>query len=614
MAKHWIEIVFLAGAGAAAAAWAQNGPQFTISVEAGNSQKGYTGDGGQAASAELDHPNGIAVDRAGNVYISNADDNHVRKVTPSGIISTYAGNGKLIPKNGPALASGMTPLGLAVDSAGNLYIADQTGAIEEVDTSGNLTILAGQPGFGGYAGDGGPALDAKLCQPSSLTLDDARNIYVADTCNRIIRKIDANGVITTIAGQPQVHGYSGDGGPAINAELGGPTDVAFDNMGNLYIADSANQIIRKIDTSGNITTVAGQPQKAGYSGDGGPARNASLDIPAFLALDASGNLYISDSFNNVVREVSTDGTIATIAGNRNGGYNGNSGPATSVSINEPRQIKAVASGNVYVADLFNNIVWLLTPAPLSPAITHLDGAGLSVPLVTTISTNGLFSVFGSGFAPAGTMLQPAAVNGALATNAANTCLQVGNSMAGLTYVAAGQINALAPAVPAGGTVDVSVIANCGQTNQTTSGALTVPVAPEAPEFLYFVHNANGQDPVAAVDNSTGAYIGAAGLIPGATFTPAQAGEIVTVFGVGFGQTMPPQTPGVLAPAAAQVDATVTLGGHPITPLYVGVSPTFAGLYQVTFTVPSGSTAGPEAMQISVGGISSPAGAFLEVGK
>ena len=130
-----------------------------------------------------------------------------------------------------------------------------------------------------------------------------------------------------------------------------------------------------------------------------------------------------------------------------------------------------------------------------------------------------------------------------------------------------------------------------------------------------MHNANGQNPVAAVDNTTGAYIGAAGLIAGAAFRPAQAGEIVTLFGVGFGQTTPPQTPGVLAAAAAQVgNAAVTLGGNPITPLYVGVSPTYAGLYQVTFAVPSGLEPGPQTIQVSIGGTSSPAGAFLEVGE
>jgi len=609
MAKYWMGIAFLA-----TAAWAQNGPEFTISAAAGNSNRGYSGDGGPAASAEMSGPFGVAVDANGNIYISDQGNNRIRKVTSTGTISTYAGNGKLTPENGPALDSGMQPAGLAVDSAGTLYIADKSGAIEKVDATGTLTILAGQPGFGGYAGDGGPAVDAKLCQPSGLALDAAHNIYVADNCNDIIRKIDSKGIITTIAGQPQVHGYAGDGGPASNAKFTFPDDVVFD-AGNLYIADMGNHIIRKIDTSGNITTIAGQPDKAGYSGDGGPARSAQFNNPGDLALDASGNLYISDSGNNVVREVLTNGTIFTIAGDGGGSYSGDSGPATHVSISQPWQIVTVPSGNLYVADRFNDIVWQLTPAPLSPAITSVDGSGLSVPLVTTISTNGLFSVFGAGFAPAGTALEPAAVGGALVINAAHTCVEVGSAMAPLTYVSATQINAQVPAVPASGSVKVSVISNCGQPNQAFSAPVTVSVAPAAPEFLYFVHNANGQNPVAAVDNTTGAYIGAAGLIAGAAFRPAQAGEIVTLFGVGFGQTTPPQTPGVLAAAAAQVgNAAVTLGGNPITPLYVGVSPTYAGLYQVTFAVPSGLEPGPQTIQVSIGGTSSPAGAFLEVGE
>ena len=611
MAKRFLGVAFLA----AAAAWAQNGPQFTISAVAGNSQKGYSGDGGPATSAEMSGPFGVALDASGDIYISDQGNNRIRKVTPAGTISTYAGNGKTTPVNGPALDSGMQPAGLVLDSSGNLYIADKSGSIEKVDTSGSLTIVAGQPGFGGYAGDGGPAVDAKLCQPSGMAFDSAGNLYVADNCNDAIRKIDTQGIITTVAGQPQVHGYSGDGGPATSAKLSFPDDVAFDSAGNLYVADMGNQVIRKINTSGNISTIAGQADKAGYSGDGGPALSAQFNNPGDVALDASGNLYISDSLNAVVRVVLTNGTIYTIAGNGSENYSGNSGPATSVSVSEPWQIVALASGNLYVADRYNNIVWLLTPAALSPAITSVDGSGLSVPLVTTISPNGLFSVFGSGFASAGTALEPGAVSGALVTNAAHTCVQVGNLMAPLTYVSPAQINAQVPAVSTGGAVDVSVISNCGLSNQSSSTPVLASVAPAAPEFLYYVHNTNGQNPVAAVDNATGAYIAAAGLIAGATFTPAQAGEIVTVFGVGFGQTSPPQTPGTLATAAAQVpNATVSLGGNPITTLYVGVSPTYAGLYQVTFAVPSGLEAGPQSIQVSIGGVTSPAGAFLEVGK
>ena len=168
--------------------------------------------------------------------------------------------------------------------------------------------------------------------------------------------------------------------------------------------------------------------------------------------------------------------------------------------------------------------FLLTPAAAGPSVSAVVGAGLSTPSVTTLSTNGLFTIFGSGFAPPGAAAQSAAPGGMLETNVANTCVQVGTAMAPLLYVSPGQINALVPAVASSGTVPVSVVVNCGTTTPTPTAPFMVNLAPAAPEFLYFTHNAQGPNPVAAIDNTTGAYIGPTGLIPGAVFTPAAVGE------------------------------------------------------------------------------------------
>jgi uncharacterized protein (TIGR03437 family) len=259
--------------------------------------------------------------------------------------------------------------------------------------------------------------------------------------------------------------------------------------------------------------------------------------------------------------------------------------------------------------------FLLTPAAAGPTISAVVGAGLSMPSVTTLTTNGLFTIFGKGFAAPGAAAQLPAPGGMLETNFANTCVQVGNQMAPLIYVSPGQINAQVPAVNSSGMVPVSVITNCGTATPTASAPFMANVAAAAPEFLYFTHNSKGSNPVAAIDNNTAAYIGPTGLIPDATFTPAKAGEIVTIFGVGFGQTMPAQTPGTLATAAAPVPgATVTFNGSPITPFYVGISPDFAGLYQLSIAIPAGLAPGAYPIEVTVAGVSSPPDAFLQVGQ
>jgi uncharacterized protein (TIGR03437 family) len=258
--------------------------------------------------------------------------------------------------------------------------------------------------------------------------------------------------------------------------------------------------------------------------------------------------------------------------------------------------------------------FLLTPVG-GPSVTSVVGAGLSTPAVTSISPNGLFTIFGSGLAaaPAG-LTSSEIVNNELPTNLGGTCVQGGSSQWGLFYVSPGQINALAGDVPSSGTVPVSVITNCGTANPVATPAVNVPVAAAAPEFLYFVDNANGQNPVAAIQAVSGAYVGAPGLIAGAGFTPAKAGDVLTAFGVGWGATTSSATPGTIASAAAVLSNPylLTLGGKTATVSYAGLSPGFAGLYQINFTVPSGLAAGNQALLLTVNGIASPTQAYITV--
>lgn len=262
--------------------------------------------------------------------------------------------------------------------------------------------------------------------------------------------------------------------------------------------------------------------------------------------------------------------------------------------------------------------FLLTPvaAVAAPSINNILGAGFSTPAVTSISPNGLFTIFGSALASGTVGLTGSdIVNNQLPTNLGGTCVESGSTKWGLFFVSAGQINVLAGQLPASGTVPVTVVTGCGTANEVSSPATNVPVAAVAPEFLYFLENSNGQNPVAAIDAVSGAYIGAPGLISGATFTPAKAGEILTAFGVGWGPTSPSDPPGTIDSGLSSLTSsyTLTLGGTPVETSYAGLSPTFAGLYQVNFTVPSGLSAGNQPLVLKVDGVSTSATAFITVG-
>lgn len=280
-------------------------PGGTISTVAGSGASGYSGDGGPATSATLNFPSGIALDGAGNVYIADTENNVIRKVTAAGTITTLAGTGKAgySGDHGQATSAELNaPWGLTLDTAGDLYIADSSNnLIRRVAPTGTITSVAGT-GKAGYSGDSGPAISATLHTPSGVTLDTAGDLYIADMGNAVIRKVTAGGSITTVAGTGKA-GYSGDNGPATSAELAGPMGVAVDGSGNIYIAIQGNQAVRKVTPGGTISTVAGIGL-LGYSGNGGPATSARLWAPGGVTLDGSGGFYIADTLNNVIRRVS----------------------------------------------------------------------------------------------------------------------------------------------------------------------------------------------------------------------------------------------------------------------------------------------------------------------
>jgi trimeric autotransporter adhesin len=335
--------------------WSAFGQTYTVSTVAGNGDSGASPDNVTAISAAM-NPGCIAVDAAGNLYI--ADDNRVREVS-GGIMTTVAGNGSygFSGDGGPATeAQLLNPHGLAVDAAGNLYIADTMNLRIRKVSKGIITTVAGD-GTYGFGGDGGPATEAQLDLPYGIAVDAAGNLYIADEGNNRVRKV-SGGIMTTVAGTG-ADGFSGDGGPATAAQLNWPRAVAVDAAGNLYIADTESNRIREV-SNGVITTVAGNGTRD-FGGDNGPATAAPLNWPDGISLDAAGNLYIADTFNSRVREVSK-GVITTVGGNGVLGYTGDNGPAESAELS-PDGVAVDAHGTLFVSDTDSHRIRALTPTP-----------------------------------------------------------------------------------------------------------------------------------------------------------------------------------------------------------------------------------------------------------
>jgi uncharacterized protein (TIGR03437 family) len=305
----------------------------------------------------------VAADAAGNLFVADWSNCRVRKVASSGIITTVAGTGtcRFSGDGGLAAAAQLyLPGGVAVDAVGDLFVADTyNNRIRKVSASGIITTVAGGGVFAGFGGDGGLATAASLLLPNGVAVDAFGNLLIADTSNSRIRKVSTGGIITTVAGSGTA-GFSGDGGLATAAQMSSPTGVLADASGNLFIADTGNQRIRKVSASGIITTVAGSGT-AGFSGDGGLATAAQLSIPSGVAVDAAGNVFIADTGNRRIREVSAGGIITTIAGTGNQGSSGDGGPAVGSDLNGPRGDSIDAQGSLVFSD--GSRIRRLVPSP-----------------------------------------------------------------------------------------------------------------------------------------------------------------------------------------------------------------------------------------------------------
>lgn len=391
-----------------------------VTTVAGSGTAGFNSDGIAATGAQLNTPYEVFLDAQGSLFIADYNNTRIRRVGTNGLISTVAGTGvNGFGGDGAAATSALLtkPTGVFVDTAGNILIPDTgNNRVRRVDAgTGAITTIAGT-GTGAFGGDGGAATAAQLSAPYSVLVDAAGNLFISDSANDRIRRIDiGTGDISTFAGTG-TGGFSGDGGPATAAAISAPAGMAFDAQGNLYFSDLSNNRVRKVDLNGDITTVAGNGS-ATYNGDGIQATNASLAGPRGLAVDSLGRIFIADATHHRVRMVDTNGVISTIAGTGTAGFTGDGGPATAAQFSFPSGVQVAGNGDVYVTDQNNHRVRRI----IAPVLTTLTGtvrnaatgaglAGVSI----SVGTNTVVSDATGAYALPGLLVGPVQL---IATNA-----------------------------------------------------------------------------------------------------------------------------------------------------------------------------------------------------
>ncbi len=567
------------------------GQQYTVSTVAGSGgSPGWSGDSGPALSAQFTNPIRIAVDKAGNLYITDYSNFSVRKVTKNGIVNTIAGNGSLgfAGDGSSGLGAQLSNvLDVAVAGDGTVYIADSLNSrIRKIDTAGNISTIAGN-GNRGYSGDGGKASDASLYFPAGLAIDSKGDLYIADYGNATVRKVTiSTGVISTVAGI----GYSvfgaatGDGGPATKAYLELPHSVAVDAAGNIYIGDIGSSSIRKVGTDGKINTYL------------------SNFVAQNFALDSAGVVYFADYRTNTVQKVLPGGiTKLWIGGNGTSGWSGDGGPATAAQFNLPYGVAVDASGNVFVADAANAIIRELSPVPFSiGAIANSASLlGFAPPVsgsgdaTSPVAPGELIVIFGSGLGPATLTSAP---SGTLPTTLGGTTVLINGKPTPILYTSAAMVSALVPYSVNGLFSTTVAIQYQGKTSNVT----TVPVYPSAPGL--FTADGSGAGQATAL-NSDGTRNSAT--------NPALVGSIVTLYITGAGQTNPAGVDGIIYPSGNNQPSpvqplSVTIGGLAATVDFLSGAPGMvSGTMRIITEIPTGFAPGTAIpVQVTVGGVQS----------
>jgi trimeric autotransporter adhesin len=606
---------------------------------------------------EFGYPQGIAQDALGNMYVADTYNDRVVMVNPGGKMTVVAGTGQFGYSGDHAtavLAKLAGPTSVAVDSASNVYIVDSGNCvIRMVDASQIITTFAGS-GTCLYGGDNRPALQAGM-SPIAVALDGAGNLLVAEDLNNRIRKINlSTKIITTVAGVGTA-GTLGDNGLATSAQLDTPEDVAVDAAGDIFIADWGNSRVRMIKGS-NIYTIAGTGNPI-FDVESGAALGVSIS-PLGVSVDTDGTVLIADAFNDRIRRL-TPAVPATLTTSSGTQLNGPAGGTTTVSVkvtdasgtpvagvtvnytvasgtaqlssaSATTDVKGIATIQVTLGSTVGTVKITATSSGLGtvtftiavvaagPQISTggIEGAGLSVPPLTTLSSGGIASLFGSNFG-AGTFQKVGPgdlVNGKVPTNFHGICVDLSGTRAPVFGASDTQVNFQVPTLSAGSSVTVRLLTGCGTSTESASAGATVQIAAASPEFFYFSYSTDGHNPVAATDSITGAYLGS-----GTGFVPAQPSGYATVYGTGFGSTNPAVAPGDFPPnlAGATGIVRVLLNGTQLPApnvLYAGVTPFSPGLYQLNLLLPDDTPNGDLSLVLEVAGVQSPAGAYLTVKK